>query len=66
MPTYDYVCQYCGHKFEMFQNMSEHHLSKCPGCGKLKLKRLIGSGAAVIFKGTGFYCNDYKKGRPNA
>lgn len=60
MPTYDYVCQDCSHAFEHFQTMSSDPLSVCPQC-KGKLKRLIGAGAALIFKGTGFYCTDYKK-----
>lgn len=60
MPTYDYVCQDCSHAFEHFQTMSSDPLSICPQC-KGKLKRLIGAGAALIFKGTGFYCTDYKK-----
>ena len=58
MPTYDYQCQACGHEFEEFQSMSASSLRKCPECKKLKLKRLIGIGAAVIFKGSGFYVND--------
>ncbi|MEM6750203.1 MAG: zinc ribbon domain-containing protein [Planctomycetota bacterium] len=62
MPTYDYVCQACGHEFEQFQMMSAKPLRKCPACGKLKLKRLIGAGAGVIFKGGGFYETDYRSG----
>lgn len=64
MPTYDYVCQDCSHAFEHFQTMSSDPLSTCPQC-KGKLKRLIGAGAALIFKGTGFYCTDYKKSAPD-
>jgi putative FmdB family regulatory protein len=60
VPTYDYVCNGCGHKFEHFQSMSSAHLRTCPECKKRKLKRLIGSGAGVIFKGSGFYQTDYK------
>lgn len=60
MPTYDYQCQKCGHKFEKFQSMSASTLRKCPQCGKLSLVRLIGSGAGVIFKGSGFYETDYR------
>lgn len=60
MPNYDFECLHCGHKFEAFQNMSAEPLNKCPECGK-KLKRLIGSGAGVIFKGKGFYATDYAK-----
>jgi putative FmdB family regulatory protein len=60
MPTYDYVCDNCGHGFEKFQNMSEKPLSKCPECGG-KLRRLIGPGVGIIFKGSGFYETDYKR-----
>lgn len=60
MPTYDYQCQACGHEFEEFQMMSAKSLRKCPECKKLKLKRLIGTGAGVIFKGSGFYETDYR------
>ena len=55
MPTYDYLCAGCGHELEIFQSMSESPKRKCPKCGKLKLERQIGMGAAVIFKGSGFY-----------
>ena len=66
MPTYEYLCQACGHEFELFQSMSASVKRKCPDCGKLKLKRLIGIGSGVIFKGSGFYQTDcrsdsYKK-----
>lgn len=61
MPTYDYECTVCGHTFEEFQSMSERPLSKCPECGK-KVQRLIGGGIGVIFKGSGFYSTDSKKG----
>lgn len=61
MPTYEYECRQCGHLFEHFQSISASHLKKCPACGKLKLKRLLGSGAGIIFKGTGFYQTDYRK-----
>ncbi len=60
MPTYDYRCDACGHEFEEFQSMAASPLRKCPACGKLKLKRLIGTGAGVIFKGSGFYETDYR------
>lgn len=59
MPNYDYECKKCG-IFEVFQPMSAKLLSKCPKC-RGKVKRLIGSGAGIIFKGSGFFCNDYKK-----
>jgi putative FmdB family regulatory protein len=61
MPTYDYRCQACGADFERFQKMSDSVLRKCPVCGRLKLKRLMGSGAGIIFKGSGFYETDYKR-----
>lgn len=61
MPTYNYVCSDCGHAFEKMQSMSAGVLRKCPECKKLKLKRLIGSGSAVIFKGDGFYETDYNR-----
>jgi len=60
VPTYDYLCENCGHKFEEFQSMSQKPLRKCPDCGKLQLKRLIGTGAGIIFKGSGFYETDYR------
>ena len=60
MPTYDYRCEACGHEFEEFQNFSAGTLRKCPECKKLKLKRLIGSGAGILFKGSGFYETDYR------
>jgi len=63
MPTYDYRCDACGHRFEAFQSMSEAALEACPACGKPKLRRLIGAGAGIIFKGSGFYETDYKRAR---
>jgi putative FmdB family regulatory protein len=60
MPTYDYECDDCGHKFELFQAISEPVKRKCPECGKLRLRRLFGTGAAVVFKGSGFYQTDYR------
>src|SRR5438132_829470 len=60
MPTYDYVCDACGHKFEEFQSFSEEPLKKCPECKKNKLRRLFGTGAGIIFKGSGFYETDYR------
>jgi putative FmdB family regulatory protein len=60
MPTYEYICGNCGHGFEQFQSMKAGPLRKCPKCSKNKLKRLIGAGAGVIFKGSGFYETDYR------
>jgi len=60
MPTYDYRCDQCGHELEVFQSITEAPKKKCPQCGKLKLKRLLGTGAGVIFKGSGFYETDYR------
>lgn len=60
MPTYDYKCNGCGHSFELFQSMSAATKRKCPECGKNTLERLIGTGAAVLFKGSGFYETDYR------
>jgi len=60
MPTYDYLCQSCGHGFEQFQLITAKTLRKCPKCKKFKLNRLIGTGAGIIFKGSGFYETDYR------
>jgi putative FmdB family regulatory protein len=60
MPTYDYVCDACDHSFELLQSFKEEPKKKCPECGKSKLRRLFGTGAAVIFKGSGFYQTDYR------
>lgn len=63
MPTYDYECDACGHTFEAFQSITAPALKKCPKCKKMKLRRLIGTGAGIIFKGSGFYETDYKRKR---
>ena len=67
MPTYEYACPKCGHEFEQFQSMRDEPLKKCPKCKKTGVKRLVGGGAGLIFKGTGFYITDYKtkKGTPH-
>lgn len=60
MPTYDYVCDACGHALEIFQSISEAPKKKCPACGRSKLARRIGAGAGFLFKGAGFYKTDYR------
>ena len=60
MPTYDYVCEACEHQFELFQSITASPKRKCPECGRLKLRRLIGPGAAIVFRGSGFYKTDYR------
>ncbi|MBL7130031.1 MAG: zinc ribbon domain-containing protein [Candidatus Omnitrophica bacterium] len=65
MPNYEYECQNCGHTFEKFQYMSEDALKKCPSCHTNRLKRLIGGGSGIIFKGSGFYATDYRKDKSN-
>jgi len=60
MPTYEYQCDACDHHLEEFQSFSDPPLTKCPVCGKRKLRRLLGTGAAIIFKGSGFYETDYR------
>lgn len=63
MPTYEYECKSCGHTFEKSQSMTDKPLKKCPKCSKA-VRRLIGSGSGIIFKGAGFYATDYRKDRP--
>ena len=60
MPTYDYECDGCGHEFELFQSITDSVKRKCPECGRMKLRRLFGTGAALVFKGSGFYETDYR------
>lgn len=60
MPTYEYRCTACKHQFEEFQSIKAAALTKCPACGKAKLERLIGTGGAILFKGSGFYQTDYR------
>ena len=59
MPTYEYECLKCGHVFDTFQKMADEPLKRCPKC-KGKVKRRIGAGAGIIFKGSGFYATDYR------
>jgi putative FmdB family regulatory protein len=61
MPTYQYQCRQCGHEVEEFQSITEPPLARCPRCGTESLVRIIGGGAGLIFKGSGFYLTDYKK-----
>ena len=60
MPTYDYECDACGHEWELFQRIVEDAIKKCPECKKKKARRLFGTGAAIMFKGSGFYETDYR------
>ena len=60
MPTYEYRCSNCGHKFEKFQSITAAPIKQCPACKKNKAQRLIGTGAGLIFKGSGFYITDYR------
>jgi len=59
MPTYEYECRHCGHRFEEFQSINDKPVSRCPKCGK-GVRRLFGGGLGIIFKGSGFYTTDYK------
>ena len=63
MPTYEYECLKCGHRFEKSQKMSDRPIKTCPKCKK-SVRRLIGKGSGIIFKGTGFYATDYRKSKP--
>jgi putative FmdB family regulatory protein len=60
MPTYEYECKKCSHRFEVFQSMSDEPVKKCPECGK-QVRRLVSGGVGVIFKGSGFYVTDKDK-----
>lgn len=60
MPTYAYRCESCGHEFEEFQSIKAEPIKVCPECKRAKVRRLIGTGAAVLFKGSGFYQTDYR------
>src|SRR3954466_2145190 len=60
MPTYEYKCDACGATFERFQSIKAEPIKRCPECGKAKVRRLIGTGAGMIFKGSGFYITDYR------
>lgn len=60
MPTYEYHCDGCEHHFDEFQSITEKPLKKCPQCRKSKLRRIFGTGVAILFKGSGFYQTDYR------
>ena len=60
MPTYDYECRACGNRYELFQSITAKPTKKCPTCGKNSATRLIGTGGAIIFRGSGFYQTDYR------
>jgi putative FmdB family regulatory protein len=60
MPTYEYKCESCGYEFEQFQSITAKPIRKCPKCSKTSVRRLIGVGAGIIFKGSGFYATDYR------
>jgi putative FmdB family regulatory protein len=60
MPTYEYKCDNCGHTFDEFQSFKDEPLKDCPQCAEPKLRRLFGTGAAILFKGSGFYETDYR------
>ena len=60
MPTYQYHCDACEHDFDEFQSINDKPLKTCPKCGKRKLRRVFGAGAAILFKGSGFYQTDYR------
>lgn len=62
MPTYDYICNKCGHTFELFQSMTETPRKTCPVCKRV-VRRLVSGGSGLIFKGSGFYLTDYKDGK---
>ena len=64
MPTYEYECKSCGHSFEKSHSMTAEPIKICPKCHKKSVNKLISSGSGIIFKGSGFYATDYRKGSP--
>ncbi len=66
MPTYDYVCDECGHEFDAFQSIKDDPLTTCPSCSRKALRRIITGGTGVIFRGQGFYVTDSKNGGAGA
>ncbi len=65
MPTYSYSCEACGHEFERFHAMTDEPIQLCPSCGRKRVRRRIGAGAGLIFKGSGFYITDYVRSKGN-
>ena len=65
MPTYEYLCRQCNHRFEEFQSITASPLDTCPRCSG-EVERLIGTGTGLIFKGSGFYITDYKNSNGSA
>ena len=63
MPTYEYVCSLCGHKFERFQSIQAEPVHECPVCSSDKVERIMTGGVGLIFKGHGFYITDYKNSK---
>lgn len=61
MPTYDYACSGCGHRFERFESINDDAPKACPECSRKRARRMIGMGAGLIFKGSGFYATDSKR-----
>ena len=66
MPTYEYECKACGHRFEKSHSMTAESIKVCPQCHKKQVHRLISAGSGIIFKGSGFYATDYRKGKPSS
>ncbi len=60
MPTYEFFCNNCNSNFEKWFSISEEHKTNCPGCGSENVRKVFSSGAGILFKGSGFYCTDYK------
>ena len=60
MPTYEYLCEACNHNFDEFQSIKDEPLKVCPRCHEARLRRVFGPGAAILFRGSGFYQTDYR------
>ncbi len=61
MPTYEFYCNNCNSNFEKWFSMNEEHVTSCPNCGSENVRKVFTAGSGIVFKGTGFYCTDYKK-----